>query len=244
MAGSALLQIQRDSAKMKTNVGPAEEMWEATVDAMGTSADEDQSLFESVEDEDDKAGKPESVLFRPNYKSEEPENIEFGIFMKSFNGFQKQERLFAADMVITLQWKDERAKSAIPKGADSAVLPTAEAKKSIWMPDIRITNNEMGGVQVISSMVKVSKDGTVDKVERVLARMFGDLRGRRAFPFDEKHLLVNIASTTLMMKDLKLVPTQDKESAGVFNSAFDGSNFNLDKDTPFTLREFEEEMGN
>jgi len=181
----------------------------------------------------------EDTLFRPGYKGDKPDEVEFAMHLKKFLGFEEHERRFGCDMVLSLKWTDKRAIQMIPEGAKTAVMPSAEAKKKIWMPDMKITNQALsGGSQVVSSMVEVYQDGTVSKVERITARIYADMGGRRAFPFDKKHVQVRIASATLMLDGLKLVPSKEGVETG--SDAFIGAPFNYKSGT---LREFEEVDG-
>eukprot|EP00435_Cladocopium_sp_Y103_P050556 s138_g15.t1 len=86
--------------------------------------------------------------------------------------------------------------------------------KIIWLPDIGVTNRDFKNLEVISSSVKVWKDGRATKVERVLATMTSDF-DTKAYPFDQQKLKVILASEKLMADELVLNPHTDQKVTGV-----------------------------
>lgn len=157
---------------------------------------------------------------RPNIGSG-ADMIQFGILIKSVWGIDYPKNVFTADIVLTLQWNDERTKALVPDGVPTVTLSQAAAEQAMWLPDITITNRKIGGLEVISSSFAITNAGQVTKTARVIARIDNQFDMHR-FPFDKQKLTVKIASTSLMSDELKLVPMKGEDS-GVAQKVLDGS---------------------
>jgi hypothetical protein len=180
------------------------------------------------------------VHVRPNLGGE-PDVVHFAIYMKNFFGMKFNKNMFSTDVVLTLSWTDLRAANMVPQGTENVTMRTTQAKKRMWLPDIAVSNRAIGGQELISSAVEVSKNGKVRKTERLLlhVKQHFDVR---AFPFDVQEPKIVLSSATLMARDLKLV--QDSihpELAGVKPHLFEDREFKYLKDETVV---FEEKDGN
>lgn len=163
-----------------------------------------------------------------------PDLIDFGIAVKAVQ--IASEGSFNADIVIFMQWNDMRAAKLLPEGIEELTLSPQAAAKNLWLPDIRITNRQIRGIEVISSAITVARDGGVSKVERVNAKLINHF-DLTSFPFDRQTLSVRIASGTLMANDLELRPMEDPELVGVNPSAFANTDFKMVSSSTRVYRE-------
>jgi hypothetical protein len=167
----------------------------------------------------------ERTDIRPNAGGD-ADVIEYGFLTKAFYGIDLKAGTFSVDLVTTLRWKDPRAVALIPKKHHELTLPIGKAKTQMWLPDIQLTSRDRGGVEVLSSAVSINETGVVTKVERSVA-ILKNAFNIVAFPFDYQNLKLRIASSSLMMDDLRLKPISDKSVTGVKNGVFDGKSFSL-----------------
>lgn len=165
--------------------------------------------------------------------------VTFALFAKQFYDTDLKKNTFSMDNVMSLTWKDERVKDLVPDGLDNITLSQSDAKRKIWMADIRITNREIRQYELISTGVTVTKDGEVTKVERSLirAKNFFNLRD---FPWDTQQLEVKIASTKYMANEMKLKPSDDPKLSGYNKDLFTDKGYILQE---FQTFEFEETDG-
>lgn len=165
------------------------------------------------------------VITRPN-QGKAADKVTFAVMLKDFYGLDFTKSTIEADLILSAQWTDTRTKALVPKGSANITMPTdqAKGKEGVWTPDIEITNRDIKGQDIISSMLTIDTAGKVTKVERVHAVVKGSF-SVTSFPFDEQTIPVQVASTSLMAQDLVLVPTTDKSSFGVEDGIFDGSEY-------------------
>lgn len=170
--------------------------------------------------------------------------VMFGIYCRRVFDVDVLQKTWTGDLVITISWNDPAATQAIPEGQDETRLATEEARKIIWLPDIGVTNRDFKNLEVISSSVKVWKDGRATKVERVLATMTSDF-DTKAYPFDQQKLKVILASEKLMADELVLNPHTDQKVTGVKDDVLLGSGFTgVEGAKPnYTIDNFEESDG-
>jgi hypothetical protein len=168
----------------------------------------------------------EAVMDRPNIGSG-PTMVTFGMMGKTFYGVDVMHNQFTIDMVLTLSWHDPRTVHLIPDGADTIQLSQEEASKSVWLPEIVVTDQSVhNSVQIVSTAVELHTDGTVVKVQRQEV-MVEDKYNLKEYPFDSQPLRVKIASSQYMTPELQLVPSSDKDWSGVPAPLFDGSGWDL-----------------
>jgi len=141
---------------------------------------------------------------RPN-AGKGPDTVSFGLFAKTFYGFDLKGKEFTIDVVQTYKWMDERVIGLVPDGADHLTLGQKEAEDKIWLPGMVITNREIDQYDLISTAVTINKKGEVSKVERATAivKCKYDLSD---FPFDEQKLIVKVASSKYMTDEVMLKP--------------------------------------
>jgi len=165
-----------------------------------------------------------------------PDIVQFGIFCKHVFGIDMKEGTFTADAVLTFRWADPRNAQLVPAGLQSVTLPPHVARKKIWLPDVGISNRALKGIDVISTAFIIEKSGLVTKVERVL----GVIKNKffvRAFPFDKQVLKLRVASSTLMLDELQLVPLNGSHYFGVNEGVFAGSDFIFQKTNQTEVQE-------
>lgn len=179
--------------------------------------------------------KPIAVDMRPHLGMR-PDVIYFGVRWKGFSGADFTANTFSADLLLTFRWRDSRVISLVPEGLDSFAMPTSHAAKKIWLPDMEITNRALDGVDIISSTVNITSDGSVTKVERVHAVLRAAFVAG-AFPFDFQVLPVRLASTTLMLDDLILEPLVDMRHSGVKDDIFENSAYHYVSENEFVFAE-------
>lgn len=162
---------------------------------------------------------------RPN-EGGAPDVIQYGLYVKGVKNIRMGKGSFRADVVLTLRWTDPRTKSLVPPGIREHTLAPDVAKEMMWMPDIRVSNRKIGGLEVISSAITVGVDGKVEKTERLIIVCMNKFDVGR-FPFDSQTLKVIVASTTLMSKELKLSPIKDETLMGVKDGVFQGTDLSM-----------------
>jgi len=183
--------------------------------------------------------KPFSHHLRPNLGAN-PDVIRFAIYVKNFFGMKISKNEFTVDVVVTLRWTDARVAELVPAGNDVVTTSLPEAVKSLWMPDIVISNRAIGGQERISAAVKLHRDGSVVKTERLLlrAKQHFDVT---AFPFDHQSPKLILSSATLMSDDLVLQAMSDAALKGAKPGLFDDREFHFVSDETTV---FEEVDGN
>lgn len=167
-----------------------------------------------------------------------PDIVQFGIYCKHVFGIDMKEGTFTVDAVLTFRWADPRNAQLVPAGLESVTLPPHIARKKIWLPDVGISNRAIKGIDVISTAFIIEKSGLVTKVERVL----GVIKNKffiGAFPFDEQVLKLRVASSTLMVDELQLVPLNSSHYSGVKEGVFDGSDFIFHKTNETVIQEMD-----
>lgn len=169
------------------------------------------------------------------------EVVNFGIYTKAVYSIDVKAGTWTADVILTLQWKDERAASVVPEGLDSLSLSQASAAKKMWIPDIMISNRAIKGVDVLSTTFTVSKMGDVQKVERALV-VLQNVYFVHAFPFDKQVLKVRIASATLMAEELMLSPIRGDGISGIDMQTLDSKDFYIIGFTTGTVMEEDSSM--
>lgn len=158
---------------------------------------------------------------RPN-EGGAPDVVEFGILVKGIKGITMSKGSYRADVVLTLRWTDPRTKSLVPAGVRKHTIKADIAKNEMWMPDVAVTNRKIGGQEVISSGTTVTLDGKVTKTERLIIVCTNKFQ-ISSFPFDSQVLKLRVASTTMMLDEVKLTPIQDKLFMGIKDGVFAGT---------------------
>jgi hypothetical protein len=155
------------------------------------------------------------LLTRPGLQGGTTDKVTFGVILKQWHGIDFSQGTAGMDVVMTLQWKDPRAAAVLPDGAAKMRLPTETAMKTIWMPDMVISNRAYKGkIQYISSSVLVESNGQVTKVERDSVQLKEAFKIHN-FPFDTQVVDLDLVSATYMDHEVELVPTSDQSLWGV-----------------------------
>jgi hypothetical protein len=177
--------------------------------------------------EDNEALVPDSAgdaaqQLRPNCATQAVDTVEYGIFLKAFHGVDMPHNSFTVDAITTLRWSDQRNIALLPENARSRRLSSEQAAAIMWLPDVMATNRVSGGIELISSSVFVAEDGSATKTERSLLTLY-DSFDTENFPLDTQNLEVHLASTTYMLDEVQLVPTQDSSLWGTGANLFNNS---------------------
>lgn len=173
---------------------------------------------------------------RPSAHKGVPEIVTFGLFAKAFFGAMLKNNKFSMDTVLVLQWKDPRVAQLVPDGTDRLSMSGKMASLKIWMPDVVVTNRDIGKYDKISTSVTMYKTGEVMMVERagVVLNMLYELD---QYPFDAQKLAVKVASSKYMLDEVELKASEDKTHSGVNAEIFDGSGYQLSSWKVFAFKE-------
>lgn len=161
---------------------------------------------------------------RPHSDSNETELVQFGMYVKQFNGMNLVAETFRVDLVLTIRWLDQRVRKILPEGQKSLSLPTKRAKNHIWLPDVIVTNRALKGFDVISSIVTISDSGVVTKTERIIVSILAAF-DVSAFPFDTQVLRLRVASSSYMTDELQLSVLENADLSGLDADIFNISGF-------------------
>jgi len=104
------------------------------------------------------------------------------------------------------------------------------------MPDIVISNRDIGGQERLSAAFELHKDGTVVKTERLLLRVKQHF-DVTAFPFDYQRPKIILSSATLMSDDLVLQEMSDGTLMGAKPGLFDDREFHFESDKTTVFEE-------
>lgn len=175
---------------------------------------------------------------RPNFGNL-PTLVEFAMLAKNFYGADVKKSTVAMDIVLTLQWVDNRTRALVPPGLKELTLSQARAERLMWMPFVAVTNRDLEGSQVTSTGVTVDSQGVVQKIQRMLvvAKNSFDIR---AFPFDMQTFKFRIASTTFMADELQLKEMEGEGISGVKEGIFTGQEYDF---VSASQRVFEDQDG-
>jgi hypothetical protein len=179
--------------------------------------------------------KPMDHDLRPNIGGS-PDVVGFAIYVKNFFGMKITKNEFSVDVVLTLRWTDPRVSKLVPAGTHDVTISLLEAKSNIWMPDIVIANRAISGQERISAAVKLYKEGTVVKTERLLLRVKQHF-DVTAFPFDYQAPKLILSSATLMSEDLVLTVLSDDTLKGAKPGLFDHREFEFVSDETTVFNE-------
>jgi hypothetical protein len=164
---------------------------------------------------------------RPGVSTGTADVVSFGLFVKGFFGANLKHNKFTNDVIFALKWKDPRVISLVPAGMEFKTMSGKQALKSIWMPEIVVTNRDIRKWETIASTVKVFSTGDVFKVERA-----GVICNHRfvldQFPFDTQDIQVKIASSKYMLDEVVLKPDEDKTMSGAKEGIWKGSPYTLE----------------
>mmetsp|Transcript_47034 Transcript_47034/g.81955 ORF Transcript_47034/g.81955 Transcript_47034/m.81955 type:complete len:461 (-) Transcript_47034:21-1403(-) len=159
-----------------------------------------------------------SIDVRPSVASAEEgeaekDTIQVGILIRKLFGIQVKEGTYSADIVLTLRWKDDRVGELVPEDTEQLALSAEAAKKELWLPDVIPTNRDIEGLEEISSATIVKTSGDVERTKRFMVKMRQpyDLK---AYPFDEQHLSVVVASSKYMFDEVVMSVMEEKNYKG------------------------------
>jgi hypothetical protein len=163
---------------------------------------------------------------RPNIATRHHDSVEYGVLIKSCYGLDFGGNSFTVDAVTSVRWFDARTIALLPKDVASLRVSSEEAAAMMWLPDVRPSNRAPLGIDIISSSVLVMADGTVTQTERAIVTLNSVFK-TVDFPLDTQNLEVRLASSTYMLNEVHLVPTQDSKLWGAGESVFNNSAWSL-----------------
>lgn len=162
------------------------------------------------------------IFDRPNMSGPAAQ-VSIGLLIKSIDDIDMKAGMISLDLVMTLQWTDERASAIRPNSQSTITMDFPDAKELMWLPNVDIMNKDIQGEEVLSSSIKVEK-ASVTQIDRRNVRIrsgFDPL----AFPFDSQSFRVQVASATHMSDALELLPSMDSSLWGAPAELFEGSEF-------------------
>jgi len=131
------------------------------------------------------------------------------------------------DLVTAMSWTDSRVHGLIPPGSSIATFSGTDARQTMWMPDLTITNRNIHGLEVLSSGITIDTTGKVMKVDRMIVTVRNTFDAR-SFPWDIQEVVVFAASSTLMLSELQFVVAPDAHAVpGTKEGIFEGKDFAL-----------------
>lgn len=140
--------------------------------------------------------------------------IKFGVHAKGIGNIDLLHGTFFADLVVSLEWEDLRAaKIAQDVNVESLTLSYRAAQERIWLPDVRLSSRTADGVDLISSATMIHSNGTVAKIDRMLASLTNEYTVT-SYPFDRQLLEIALTSETLMHDELVFQPLLDPSATG------------------------------
>lgn len=167
-----------------------------------------------------------------------PDVVEFGIKVKGIVDINTAGT-FTSDLILTYRWFDPRTAILVTDGLPKVPLSPDRAEAKIWMPDMEVSNSDVGGIHTVSESVSVAAGGTVTRTVRIIAVLLNHF-DMTAFPFDKPKLRIRVVSKTLMRDELQLKPIKEPEFKGAGNDIFQGTDLEL---TNATERVFDEDDG-
>jgi len=173
---------------------------------------------------------------RPGAGSGVADTVAFGVFAKALYAVNLKNNKFTMDAVLALKWNDPRAAGLVPPGMDEVSMSAKEALAKIWMPEVVITNRDIGKVDVISTAVTISNAGVVSKVERSIV-VCNNVYELEEYPFDKQQLTIKIASSKYMLNHLVLRPDVDKSSSGKTDGIMSATEYTMDSWRVFAFDE-------
>lgn len=160
-------------------------------------------------------------LLRPNH-GKGPETVRIGVWIKTFDGVHFADRSFKVDLVVVTRWHDKRALKYLEKNADEVNVPLKAARKLIWMPEVEVINRVSGGMDLISSVVRIASNGHISKILRLRGKLMHHFQ-TETFPYDEQDLSIKLSTRDLMVDQAVLKGiTHEHGTTGVDPDAFEG----------------------
>lgn len=140
---------------------------------------------------------PTTKLGRP-HAGQEPERVEFGIYVLDIDEISGQDQNFAANFILHLRWKDERLAHSDPY---SRVL----SLEQVWHPPVVLTNRQASVRMPLPQVVQVDPDGTVTYRQQYVGPLSQRLR-LHDFPLDTQTFNIHFAVAGARPGDIELVP--------------------------------------
>lgn len=155
---------------------------------------------------------------RPNYYGP-IDIVSVGFGVKRFMGVDLKKNTFTIDLVLTYSWTDPRLPALVPEGHHMITFDKAAAKKTVWMPDIHVTNRDFGDLEEISWHMHIYKVSKALIIHRVTVTCQVSLN-IRPYPFDRQKVTVSVSAQHAMNNEVQLKPTEDPTRTFVSPDAF------------------------
>jgi hypothetical protein len=136
-------------------------------------------------------------LARPN-QGDEPDQVEFGIYVLDIDEISGQDQSFAANFYLGLRWKDGRLAH---KDEFARVLPLEE----VWHPAVLLTNRQTRLRMTLPEVVEVEPDGAVLYRQQYVGPLSQRLR-LHDFPLDTQTFSIHFVVVGVKSGEIDLVP--------------------------------------
>jgi len=162
--------------------------------------------------------KPHYIIDRPN-KDKGPTRVSVFIWMLDIDSIDSAKQTFAANVFISLKWKDPR----LAGGSGTMIYPVSE----VWTPRIQIANESGIVRRTMPETVTVQPDGIVYYRQRFVGP-FSQPLSLKDFPFD-KHLfqLQFVSSGGYKPSEVVFVPSETWQHDGLKFAAGIADNISL-----------------
>lgn len=142
---------------------------------------------------------PGAQLSQP-HQGQEPERVEFGIYVLDIDEISGQDQNFAANFFLILRWKDKRLAHDDPS---ARMLPVEQ----VWHPLVVLTNRQAGVRMPLPQIVKIDPDGTVTYRQQYVGPLSQRLR-LHDFPLDTQTFNIHFAIAGVPLGEIDLVPAE------------------------------------
>ena len=142
---------------------------------------------------------PNAAPSRPG-QGNEPERIEFAIYVMDIDEISGQNQNFAANFFLNLRWKDKRLAH---NGKFGRIFPLEQ----VWHPMIVLTNRQAGVRMPLPEIVTVEPDGTVNFRQQYVGPLSQRLR-LHDFPLDTQTFNIHFAVAGTQPGEIELVPLE------------------------------------
>ena len=129
-----------------------------------------------------------------------PTEVHFIIFVVDIDSISGADQNFAANVYISLRWKDERLASPDGGGGRRRV-----PLNSIWNPRILLVNQTGLIRESLPEVVDITNDGMVTYRQRYVGKLSQPLR-LSEFPLDKHRFVIQFVAVGYAADELKFVP--------------------------------------
>jgi hypothetical protein len=132
------------------------------------------------------------------HKGQEPERVEFGIYVLDIDEISGHDQNFAVNCFLHLRWKDERLAH---NDSNARLFPLEE----VWHPPMLLTNRQASLRTPLQEVVEVEPDGTVTYRQQYVGPLSQRLR-LHDFPLDTQTFNIHFVAPGTRPGDIEFVP--------------------------------------